>query len=185
MDINKIRSDFPLLSNSPEIVYFDNSCMTLRPRQVISAITDYYEKMSACAGRSNHRLAALVSEAVEESRRKIQKFVQAKSSEEIIFTRNTSEGFNLVANSLEWLPEDLVLISDKEHNSNLVPWLKLRDEKGIKVQVIKSLENNETDLHAWQKAMELKPRLVSIVMTSNLADVFHSHPSTNYACIIL
>lgn len=155
-----IRQDFPILNQDKELVYLDNACMTLRPRPVIEAITKYYTEMSACAGRSNHRLANRVSQAVEESRRKISRFVGARRPEEIIFTRNTTEGINLVANSLGLTAGDKVLISDKEHNSNLVPWLRLRDNLGIEVEIVRDGQ--------WQAAITDEVKLVSVVMTSNL-----------------
>jgi cysteine desulfurase / selenocysteine lyase len=171
IDTKKLRADFPLLYKSPELIYFDNSCMSLRPHRVIEAMSSYYETMSACAGRSNHRLAAAVSEAVDKARDKVKRFLGAKHAEEIVFTRNTSESFNLVAQSIDWLPGDLVVISDKEHNSNLVPWLRLQAEKGIRVEVVRSTDSNEADLHAYELVMAKKPRLVSIVMTANLDGV--------------
>lgn len=155
-----LRSDFPIFENEQNLVYFDNACMTLRPRQVIEAIEKYYTHYSACAGRSNHHLAAKVSREVEAAREKIQKFIGAKRPQEIIFTRNTTEGLNLVANSIGLVAGDTVLISDKEHNSNLVPWLRLRDSLGINLKIVKD--------NTWSEAIVTGVKVVSVVMTSNL-----------------
>lgn len=167
-----VRNDFPILSGDKSLVYFDNACMTLRPNQVIEAITDYYANLSACSGRSNHHLANKVHQAVENSREKIRKFIGAKHKEEIVFTRNTTEGINLVANSLNLSPGDVVVISDKEHNSNLVPWLRLKDKIQIELVVVASTEDNQTDVEAWEKALvNQSVKLVAFGHTSNLDGV--------------
>src|SRR3989338_6096246 len=127
MDLSKCRNDFPILEkkiNGKGIIYFDNACVTLKPKQVVDKMNEYYFDYTACGGRSHHSLANKVSEEVEKSREIIRKFIGAKRKEEIIFTRNTTEGINLVANSTGLKNGDKVVLSDKEHNSNLVPWLK-------------------------------------------------------------
>jgi cysteine desulfurase / selenocysteine lyase len=173
-DLESIRVDFPLLS-SPQgkrLIYLDSACMSLRPQQVIHAIGHYYTDLSACAGRSNHRLARQVTEAVEKARRQIATFIKAKEPEEIVFTRNTSEGINLVAASLGFKAGEVVVTSDKEHNSNLVPWLKLQQEVGIEHVVVPSKEDNTFDMEAFERVLESKPvKLVSMVYTSNLDGV--------------
>jgi cysteine desulfurase / selenocysteine lyase len=174
MDISKIRNDFPILSkevNGKPLIYFDNACMSLRPRQVMEKMNFYYEEMSACSGRSNHRLAQAVSEAVDAVRVTTQRFIGAGRKEEVIFVRNTTEGLNLVAQSLDLKKGDLVLTSDKEHNSNLVPWLKMVRMQGIVHEVIKSNDDNTFDMEAYDILLEKKPKVVSIVQTSNLDGV--------------
>ena len=155
MDINRIRQDFPLFQEERKgkpIIYFDTACQSLRPRQVIDAINSYYLRFPACGGRSMHQLAAQVSTACDEARRTIAKLVNAAKKEEIVFTRNTTEGINLVAHSLEWHTGDVVLISDKEHNSNLLPWQQLVRKSGIVLKIIPSLPDNTFDLDAFDKA---------------------------------
>ncbi len=167
----KIRQDFPSLNEKmgdKPVVYFDNACMSLRPRQVIDAINEYYEKYPACAGRSAHRWSNEVEDRVAEARKLISKFIGAKKSEEIIFTKNTTESINLVANSLDLQSGDTVLISDKEHNSNLVPWLVLKNKKGIEVRVVPSREDNTFDLEKFKSLLDEKVKLVSLAHTSNL-----------------
>lgn len=155
-----IRDDFPFFSKEPNLVYFDNACMTLRPSKVIEAISKYYTDFPACSGRSNHRLAKRVNEEVLKAREKVQKFVGAKHSEEIVFTRNTTEGLNLLALSLGLKKGEVLVISGKEHNSNLVPWIRLKESIGIDVRVV--VEND------WEEAITEEVKVVSVVMTSNL-----------------
>jgi len=172
IDVQRIRQDFPLLRDQQKpLVYFDNACMSMRPSEVISAIRTYYETMPACAGRSNHHLAVLVSQAVDESRVAVKNFVHAKKKEEIIFTRNTSEGLNLLARSLHLKHGDVVVVSDKEHNSNLVPWLYLHTTLGIEVRIVPSTTTNEADLSNWERALTGNVKAVSLVYTSNLDGV--------------
>ena len=104
MDIKTIRQDFPILqenTGSKPVVYLDTACQSLRPQAVIDAMNQYYRNEPACSGRSNHRLAASVTRQVDLARASIAKFFHASKKEEIIFTRNTTEGINLVANSLD------------------------------------------------------------------------------------
>lgn len=174
MDLNKIRQDFPILQNSTgqkPVIYFDNACQSLRPRQVIDAINEYYLKTSACSGRSMHRLAADVTRACDQARSGVAKFLGANRKEEIIFTRNTTEGINLVANSLGLKNGDVVLISDKEHNSNLIPWQIMAKRQDIIVKIIPSREDNTFNMEAFDNLLNPQVKLVSLVHTSNLDGV--------------
>lgn len=166
-----IKKDFSLLGN-PNLHYFDNACQTLRPRQVIEAMTKYYEEYPACGGRSMHRLAAQVTKQCEEARQIIASFIGAKRKEEIVFTRNTTEGINLVANSLNLKAGDVVLTTDKEHNSNLIPWQMFVKKLGIIHVIVPSKPDNTFDLEAYTQLLEKHSvKLVSMAMTSNLDGV--------------
>lgn len=172
LDIHKIRNDFKIL-NQPEgkiPAYLDSACMSLKPDSVIEAMNDYYFNFSACAGRSAHKLGDKATKKVREAREFVAKFINAKSENEIIFTRNTTEGINLLANSLGLVKGDMVLVSDKEHNSNLVPWLLLRDKVGIEVKIIPSNDDGSFNLDNFTKLVS-GAKLVSIVHTSNLDGV--------------
>ncbi len=172
MDLKKIRQDFPILQDGgKKIAYFDNACQSLRPRQVLDAINQYYLKSSACSGRSMHSLAAEVTRRCDEARSGVAKFLNAAKKEEIVFTRNTTEGINLVAASLDWQKDDVVLISDKEHNSNLIPWQALARKKGVKIQIVPTCEDNTFAGQAFEKALNRQVRLVSLGFTSNLDGV--------------
>ncbi|MCX6815015.1 MAG: cysteine desulfurase [Candidatus Aenigmarchaeota archaeon] len=168
MDVKRIREDFPVLENSKGIVYFDNACMSLKPRQVIQAMLEYYERYTACVGRSNHRLGKIATEKYNEARKAIAKFVGAKKPEEIVFTRNTTEGINLVANSLDLKKGDIVLASDREHNSNLIPWQLLKERKGIEHRIVRSREDCTFDMEEFKKSMSRQVKLVTMVWTSNI-----------------
>lgn len=171
MDLARIRSDFPVLQREvggKPIIYLDNACMTLKPRQVVEAMADYYNRLSACGGRSVHKLATEVTVKFEEGRERMRRFLNANEHREIVFTRNTTEGINLVSRSLDLKRGDIVLTTDREHNSNLVPWLRLRDEKGVKHVVVGSREDGTFDMEALEARMSGRVRLVAMVHTSNL-----------------
>lgn len=172
LNIEKIRADFNILNKEDGLipVYLDSACMSLKPNCVVEAMNDYYFHFPACAGRSAHKLGDKATKKIKETRQIVAKFINAKSEHEIIFTRNTTEGINLLANSLNLQKGDIVLISDKEHNSNLIPWLFLRDRKGVEVKIIPSNEDGSFSLDNFSKLI-YGAKLVSIVHTSNLDGV--------------
>jgi len=170
MEPEKIRQDFPVLQkkwDGKPLVYFDNACMTLRPVQVINEIIRYYEEFPACGERSKHKLGAKVTEEVEKARKTLKDFLGAKNEREIVFTKNTTEGINLVAHSLGLKAGDVVLTTDREHNSNLLPWQQLA-KIGVKHEIIRSKSDGTFDIDAFEKRLDKSVKLVSIVHTSNL-----------------
>src|SRR3989344_299423 len=167
-NVEKIRKDFPILAKP--IIYFDNACMSLKPKQVIGKMNEYYTEYTACAGRSQHDFGVKLETEVSKARLQLRKFINAKTDNEIIFTRNTTEGINLIANSFGLLRGDEVILSDKEHNSNLIPWLKLA-KKGIKLRFVESNPDNTFNIVNFQKAFSGNTKLVSVVHTSNLDGV--------------
>jgi cysteine desulfurase/selenocysteine lyase len=128
----------------------------------------YYQEYTACAGRSNHSLSRACEENYQEARKSIQKFIGAKKREEIIFTRNTTEGINLVANSLGLKSGDAVVTSDREHNSNLIPWQMLRERKGVEHRIARSREDYTFDMEGFKSLMGKSVKLVSVIWTSNI-----------------
>jgi cysteine desulfurase/selenocysteine lyase len=173
MDIQRIRLDFPALQkkwNGKYPIYLDNACMTLKPAQVMDAMNEYYNEYPVCGGRSLHKMAKKVDEKVIEVREKFQGFLNAQRPEEIIFTRNTSEGLNLVANCLDFKKGDVVLTTDREHNSNLVPWQVQAHKKGIKHMVVYSNPDNTFDIGNFEDILNKNKnvRLVSMIHTANL-----------------
>ncbi len=175
------RADFAPLRNhrnGKPPVYFDNACNTLVPQQVVDAITQYYSSFPACAGgRSQHWFAQEVTDRIEGnpsagilgSRQVVKRFINAASEREIVFTLNTSYGINLVALGLRFNPGDTVLLTDKEHNSNLVPWLRLKKQGLVKTDYVESDEHGGLDLDAFEKKLKTqRVRLVSMAYTSNL-----------------
>ena len=171
MNLDQIRKDFPLLNSGKNIICFDNACSTLRPVSVIDAITEYYRDLPVCSGRSSYALATLLSEKCESSRKTIAKFINAKYPKEIVFVKNATEGINLVAHSLKLEEGDVILTTDKEHNSNLVPWQILQGTKGITYKIVISNTDNTFNLDAFRESMSDKVKLVSMVWTSNLDGV--------------
>lgn len=170
LNVEKVRGDFPVLQkeiNGKLIIYMDNACMTLRPVQVIEKIKEYYTEYPACGERSMHKLGRKVDEGMERSRGILKKFIDARNTKEIIFTKNTTEGINLVANSLELKNGDTILGTDKEHNSNLLPWQKLAS-RGVKYEIVKSNPDNTFSIENFQEKMNKGVKLVAMVHTSNM-----------------
>ncbi|MHA1950326.1 MAG: aminotransferase class V-fold PLP-dependent enzyme [Candidatus Thorarchaeota archaeon] len=171
MDPERIRRDFPILEREIKgkpIRYMDSACMSLKPRQVIDAILEYYENFPACAGRSVHRLSHEVEEARIKSRETMKSYIGAKKSEEIIFTKNTTEGLNLVVNSVQLNPGDVILTTDREHNSILVPCQMVAKRKDVEHISVRSHPDHTFSMESFQNALTPKVKLVSFVWSSNL-----------------
>ena len=174
LNIEEIRKDFPILSrtvyNRP-LVYLDNAATTQKPRAVVEAITEEYYSVNANVHRGVHYLSQQATELHEQARANVQKFINARSEAEIIFTRGTTESLNLVAFSFgeAFLKEgDEVLVSVMEHHSNIVPWQMLRERKGIVLKVIPMTDEGEIDLEAYKNLFSLRTRLVCIAHVSNV-----------------
>lgn len=172
-DIDKIRSDFPILSrkvhNKP-LVYFDNAATTQKPQVVIDAIVNYYTDLNSNVHRGVHYLSQQATTAFEDVRTKIQKFVNAAYRHEIIYTRGCTESINLVAGS--WgkaniKAGDEILISALEHHSNIVPWQMLCEEKDAKLKVCPILEDGSLDMSALSALMTPATKLLAITHISN------------------
>jgi len=165
MNIDKIREDFQILKkelNEKPIVYLDSACVTLKPKQVIDALNKYYNEFPACGERSNHKLGKRVTEEVEKSREVVKKFINARKSNEIIFTKNTTEGINLILNSIELKKGDIILTSDKEHNSILLP-VQLLKNKGIEHRIFKF-----GDINDFKSKLDKDIKLIVTAHISNL-----------------
>jgi len=171
LNAEKIREDFPALSSNKRgrtITYFDNACTSLSPKKVIEAQSQYYESFPSCAGRSQHRLGRRVTEAVESARKNISKRFNAKNPDSVIFTKNTSEALNLLYNAIPLGKGDVILTTDKEHNSNLIPAQLISKRKGAEHRIVYSKIDNGFDLDAFQEAMDRSVKLVSMAHTSNI-----------------
>ena len=172
LDAEKIRKDFPILQkkfSGKPLIYFDSGCMSLKPQQVLDAMNSYYTDYTSCVGRSAHKLGRIATEEYAKAREKIAKFINAKP-DEIVFTRNTTEGINLIANCLDFKSGDVVLTTDKEHNSNLLPWQMLH-EKGIKHSICNSSADGCFNFENFEKNICKTVKLVSMVHTSNVDGV--------------
>ncbi|MDH6535236.1 cysteine desulfurase [Parabacteroides sp. 52] len=174
LDIQAIREDFPLLSHTVHdkpLIYFDNAATTQKPRQVVEKIENGYYNVNANVHRGVHFLSQAATEAHENARKTVQYFLHARSSNEIIFTRGTTESINLIASSFTegfMQPGDEVIISTMEHHSNIVPWQLQAARKGIALKVIPMNEKGELDIIAYQTLFSEKTRLVSVAHVSNV-----------------
>ncbi len=173
-DVNKLREDFPILSrtiyNKP-LVYFDNGATTQKPRVVVDAMVNEYYSVNANVHRGVHFLSMRATELHEESREVVRSFLNARSTNEIIFTRGTTESVNLLAYSFgeAFMKEgDEVIVSVMEHHSNIVPWQLLRDRKGIVIKVIPMNDRGELLLDEYEKLFSPRTKLVSVVHVSNV-----------------
>src|SRR3989344_2799446 len=154
-----IRQDFSILK---KVVYLDSACQSLKPRQVINKINEYYNEYPACAGRSGHILSNRVNEEVYKARETTAKFFSTKK-DNVVFTRNTTEAINIIANNFRGKN---ILITDKEHNSNLLPWQKNK----CKIKVINSKKDNTLDIEDFKNKIK-GIDLVAINHVSNLDGV--------------
>ncbi len=173
LDIDKIRAEFPILHqnvNGKPLIYFDNAATTQKPLSVIDAINNYYSGINANIHRGIHTLAERATAAFEETRKTAQRFLNAQHLEEIIFTKGTTEGINLVASSYgraNLNPGDEVIISTMEHHSNIVPWQLICEEKGATLKVIPINEAGEILFDEYEKLLTSKTKIVSVVHVSN------------------
>jgi len=174
LDINKIRDDFPILKrliyNRP-LVYFDNAASTQKPRQVIQAITDYYEQDNCNIHRGVHYLSQKATDAYEATRNQVRDFIHAASSHEIIFTRGTTESINLVAASYgkQFISRgDEILISAMEHHANFVPWQVLCQESGATLKIIPVSPEGEIIPEEFDRMLSERTKLLAITHVSNV-----------------
>ncbi|MBO9616061.1 MAG: cysteine desulfurase [Dyadobacter sp.] len=173
LNIASIRNDFPILNevvNGKQLVYFDNAATTQKPRLVLDALSGYYEHYNANIHRGIHHLAEKATSAFEQSRKRLQAFLNAAHPEEIIFTYGTTDGINLVASAYgrKFLKEgDEVIISTMEHHSNIVPWQMLCEEKGCILKVIPINDQGELLMDEYEKLLTEKTKFVSVVHVSN------------------
>ncbi len=173
LDISRIRNDFPILSRTvygKSLVYLDNASTSQKPRQVINALTEYYENYNSNVHRGVHALSMEATDKIEEARQKVARFVGASQSEEIIWTRNTTEAINLVAQS--WARENLkpgdeILVTEMEHHSNLVPWQRVIQEYGATLRFLRLGDDGKLDLGNIDSIINTRTKLVSIVHASN------------------
>ncbi|MBT7039122.1 MAG: aminotransferase class V-fold PLP-dependent enzyme, partial [Bacteroidetes bacterium] len=172
-NISQIRKDFPILQqqiNGNPLVYLDNAATTQKPLSVINAITNYYTSQNANVHRGNHFLSQLATERYEEVREKVRAFVNAKSTNEIIYTRGTTEAINLISDIIGKSiiqKGDEILITAMEHHSNIVPWQMLCEEKGAILKVVPITEKGELDLSNIDQLLSAKTKVFSFTHVSN------------------
>ena len=175
LNVEQIRNDFPILARETQpgtrVVYLDSTATSQKPLAVIEAMNDFYRRSNANIHRGVHTLAEESTALYEGAREKIAKFINAASSRQVIYTRNTTESINLVAYS--WARAnlkagDLVILTEMEHHSNLVPWHMLQAERGIELEFIPVTEDGLLDLDAYRTLLTRGPKLVSFTHMSNV-----------------
>lgn len=173
-DISKIREDFPILGREvygKPLVYLDNGATTQKPRSVVEAMTHEYYNVNANVHRGVHFLSQQATELHEQARETVRRFLNARSTSEIVFTRGTTESINLVATTFgdAILKEgDEVIVSEMEHHSNIVSWQLVQARKGIRLRVIPITDEGELRLDEYEKLFNERTRLVSITHVSNV-----------------
>ena len=164
------RRDFPALAaaGSRPTVYLDSACMSLVPRSVLAAMEEYYTDFPGCAGRSLHRFAEEVGRRYEAARERFAGFLGVPDPRGVVFLRNATEAINLVGQGLPWARGDRVLVSDQEHNSNLVVWQRLAAERGVRIEVLALPDDGRFDDEAFERTLARGVKLVSLFHTSNV-----------------
>ena len=174
LDIQKIREDFPILSRTvydKPLVYLDNAATTQKPLCVLDAMRDEYLNVNANVHRGVHYLSQQATDLHEAARETVRRFVNASSVNEIVFTRGTTEGLNLIASSFceEFMQEgDEVIVSVMEHHSNIVPWQLQAAKRGIAIRVIPMNECGDIDMDAYKAMFNERTKLVSVAHVSNV-----------------
>jgi len=185
-DVSKIREDFPILKSG--VIYLDSTATSLTPEPVLQRMLEFYREYRANVERGVHRLAVRASEEYERARAKVADFISAKSTSEIVMTRNTTEGINLVANGLKWRKGDKIVTSVLEHHSNFIVWLRVRDTQSVKVEVVmprKPVVKGLLHPADFEKVIDDRTRLVALTHVSNvlgvitpvkeIAEIAHEH----------
>ncbi len=170
MDIKTIRKDFPIFDVYKDLIYFDNAATTQRPKVVIDALKEFYERYNANIHRGIYKLSEEATNLYEKSKEITKEFINANSTEEVIFTRNTTESINLVAYSYgikNIKRGDNIVLSVMEHHSNLVPWQIISNMRGVELRFVNMNEEYEIDIEDLKNKIDNKTKLVSVVHVSN------------------
>lgn len=175
LDITRIRADFPILQREihpgVSLVYLDSTATAQKPQQVLDAMDAYYRQSNANIHRGVHTLAEEATALYEDARAKIARFIGAASPSEVVYTRNATESINLVA--FTWgranlSAGDVIILTEMEHHSNLVPWQMLAAERNLRLEFIPVTEDGLLDMAEYQRLLELRPRLVAFTQMSNV-----------------
>lgn len=173
-DVHSIRKDFPILHrrvNGKTLIWLDNSATTQKPLEVIQTLDQYYRQYNSNIHRGAHTLANEATDAYEAARDKVRDFIKATYSEEIIFTRGTTEAINLIAESFGPMilqDGDEILLTEMEHHANIVPWQKLQQERGAVIKVIPINDRGEVLLEEYERLLSPRTRIVGITQVSNV-----------------
>ena len=170
-DVEKIRNDFPIFKNNPELIFMDNASTTQKPQIVINTLSSFYENYNANTHRGIYQIAELATAKYESSRKNIANFIGAKDSRSIVFTKGTTESINLVAYS--WGnknlgPQDEVLITEMEHHSNIVPWQLICEQTGAKLKYLPINEDGTLNISNLESFITKKTKIVCLIHHSNV-----------------
>ena len=174
VDVERVKNDFPILNrkvNGKRLIYLDNAATTQKPKVVIDALVDYYSRYNANIHRGVHQLSIEATETYESSRKKVAKFINSPTSQELIFTRGTTESINLVKFGWggKFVKEgDVILITLMEHHSNMVPWQLLVKEKGARLEYAPITSDGRIDMAEFERLLALSPSLVAFTQCSNV-----------------
>jgi cysteine desulfurase/selenocysteine lyase len=174
VDVERVKNDFPILNrkvNGKRLVYLDNAATTQKPKVVIDALVDYYSRYNANVHRAVHQLSIEATETYENSRKKLAKFINSPSPQQVVFTRGTTESINLVkfAWGSKFIKEgDVILLTLMEHHSNMVPWQLLAKEKGARIEYTPITPDGRIDMAEFERLLGLSPSLVAFTQCSNV-----------------
>ncbi len=175
LDVQAIRADFPVLDQETQpgvpLVYLDSAATSQKPLAVIEAMSDYYLRYNANVHRGLHKLSEEATEAFESARRRIASFINAASYREVIYTRNTTESINLVAHSwgrTNLKPGDVIVSTELEHHSNIVPWQMLADQTGVELRWVPVTDEGRLDMDAFHQMLDARVKLVTFTHMSNV-----------------
>ena len=168
-NVDSIRNDFPILDKN--VIYLDSAASSLTPEQVVLKEMEFYREYRANVERGVHRWSQQASLEYEEAHEEAARFINAPGPENVAMLRNTTEGINLVANSLDWKKEDKIVTTVIEHHSNFIPWLRVGSRFGCKVNVIRTTAEGEFDLGDFDKVIDDKTRIVAVTGVSNVLGV--------------
>ena len=170
LNVEKIRADFPIFKNNPDLIFLDNASTTQKPQQVIDTLTHYYENYNSNIHRGIYTIAEKATAAYEETRDKVAAFIGTEDRQSIVFTRGTTESINLVASS--WgqnlKPGDEVLITEMEHHSNIIPWQLICEKTGASLKYIPISEDGTLDLSNTGTYFTEKTKIVCVIHQSNV-----------------
>ncbi|MHA1596420.1 MAG: aminotransferase class V-fold PLP-dependent enzyme [Candidatus Asgardarchaeia archaeon] len=172
MDVNRIREDFPILKREREdgkkLIYFDNAATSLKPRQVVEAISEFYNKHCANVHRGAHTLSREASQIYEDAHDLVSKFIGARDFREVVFVKNTTEAINTVAFGLDWKDGDEVIITGIDHHSNLLPWMVVKGRYGVKLKIVRTKADGSIDVERILGEVSDRTRVVSLTYVSNV-----------------
>jgi cysteine desulfurase/selenocysteine lyase len=182
-DVKRVREDFPILNEG--VIYLDSAASSLTPEQVVLKEMEFYRHYRANVERGVHRFSQRASEEYEHAHEEVARFIGAPGPENVAMLRNTTEGINLVANSLDWSKKDKIVTTVIEHHSNFITWLRVGKRYGTKIEVVKSDSSGVFDLGDFEKAVDDRTKLVAVTHVSNvlgcivpireICEIAHSH----------